>query len=348
MGNAPQQYQQPPPQYHPPAGVAQQPYPAAAAPAVPAPPAHQPAGPPAPHQGLYGQPPPQGPPPMGYGGGYNGLGGGGGPPPMTPGYGPPMGGAPMGMPPMGMGYTQPAMAGGMMGAGGGGGNQYLQASQRPQGWGEPPLLARPAPGSDAPPAQPSPEWSEGGGSPLVLVQNADPAHVRGEHLAALFGLYGDVLKVKVMTHKACALVQYAHPLQAANAMAFLNDTPLAGQTLRCVRSTSFEIKDQSASDFSAVPVHRYRGVERPLDPAYQRNLVPPGPRLAVANVGEATEEALRALYGRFGAVSSVALAGDGTATVEMSDVQTAVHALIMTHHHLLEGAAAPLLVAFAP
>jgi len=223
-------------------------------------------------------------------------------------------------------------------------------TQKPPGWGQPPLTLNVS-GTPIVPvtSSVSSEWNQPPNTPsVVMVQQVDPFHVTPEALAALFGLYGDVLKVKIMGQKESALIQYQYPLQANNAVQFLNGTPLSGKVLRVLRSTSFEIKDVSASDFSMLAIHRYRGIDSPSHMKYQQALVPPSRSLIVENLPPQTSQHdLIRLFGQYGKVVAANLYPDRRqATVEMESIEAAVHGLIMTHHFKLENSV--LCVSFSP
>mmetsp|Transcript_14352 Transcript_14352/g.18804 ORF Transcript_14352/g.18804 Transcript_14352/m.18804 type:complete len:442 (-) Transcript_14352:281-1606(-) len=259
----------------------------------------------------------------------------------APGFTPP----PMGMPNMMGMQSNPAAAASMMSVPSSYSRPPVQPpvqpvqTPKPSGWGQPPLTTNVITDAIAAfPTNPSAEWNEPSGSPVIMIQHLDTHHVTPEALAALFGLYGDVMKVKIMDQRESALVQYMFPLQAANAVTFLNGCPLSGKTLRVMRSTSFEIKDSSASDFSSLQIHRYCGIESPSHPSYQQNLIQPTQKLVVNNLPqESTQGDIMRLYSQYGKVSNVVYDQmQNQAVVEMETVEAAVHALIMTHHFKLE------------
>jgi len=56
--------------------------------------------------------------------------------------------------------------------------------------------------------------------------------VTPEALAALFGVYGDVMRVKMIEMSSSALVQMANIVQAYCARWLLDASPLAGNTIK--------------------------------------------------------------------------------------------------------------------
>ncbi|CAI9088424.1 OLC1v1022741C1 [Oldenlandia corymbosa var. corymbosa] len=58
------------------------------------------------------------------------------------------------------------------------------------------------------------------------------ASVTDEHLRSVFGQYGELVHVKIPAGKRCGFVQFTNRLNAEQALAALNGTPLGGQSIR--------------------------------------------------------------------------------------------------------------------
>ncbi|CAM9338926.1 unnamed protein product [Phaeothamnion confervicola] len=175
---------------------------------------------------------------------------------------------------------------------------------------------------------------------VVRILGVDDS-VTPEALCQLFGLYGDVMKVKVTRgDRGMALVQLRHAVQADKARHFLDGALLAGRRLRADVSTQAAVKDRSAADFARLhQVHRFAGVPSPEDPRYLEHLCAPCATLVVDNLPpDCPSEELSALLAPHGHVSSLDVdAQTNQAVVQMDCVQSAVHALIMTHNSSLKG-----------
>jgi len=172
-----------------------------------------------------------------------------------------------------------------------------------------------------------------------------------EGLLTLFGVYGDVLKLKFMQKSATsrsALVEMDTPMQAMEAQRHLDRCPLGGATLSVVVSRQQQIKDRSAMEFFNHPEHRYRG---DAGPRWQKNLSPPSTKLHVSHLQHGTnEQILRGIFGMHGTVQSVRVFGNNPqmsnmAIVEMDSIHSAVAALILVHNKNISGQR--LIVAFA-
>nr|VZH91203.1 unnamed protein product [Spirometra erinaceieuropaei] len=75
------------------------------------------------------------------------------------------------------------------------------------------------------------------GTPVVIVSGLDPERTTPDILFTLFGVYGDVQRVKILYNKKnTALVQFTDARQADRAIFYLNGLPLFGGTLRVSHS----------------------------------------------------------------------------------------------------------------
>ncbi|CAM9481370.1 unnamed protein product, partial [Discosporangium mesarthrocarpum] len=142
-----------------------------------------------------------------------------------------------------------------------------------------------------------------------MVLRVDVQGVTPEALCQLFGLYGDVQKVKLVYPRGMALVQMKYPLQAVNAQRLLDQVPLCGMNLEVRPSNQWTINDPKATDFTkAQGLHRYHSVPTPDDARYCESLAIPCPTLVLDNVSPScSAEELISLLEKYGPVSSVDL-----------------------------------------
>ena len=221
----------------------------------------------------------------------------------------------------------------------------------PYGYGAPAL------GAHAPLAQAyaprAPRAPRGPGVPgesaVVMVSGINSELVMPETLAALFGVYGNVVKVKMLPKRQAgpgsALVEFSEREMAAQAVANMSNAPLAGELLTVKPSSADTIKDAKARDFRAMP-QRYGPGWSKDDVLYQQSCVPPSPELRVWGFPpEVTDEEVRAHVARAGgSVLSVSrepkvhqegvdMASVPTVfVVRLGTTEEAVHALILTHN----------------
>lgn len=216
---------------------------------------------------------------------------------------------------------------------------------------------------------------------VLLVRGVDAEQVTPEALVALFGLYGNVLRVKMLdTEPMAALIQMSTQGQARAALDFLHGAPLAGNVLSVALSRQSSLNGQLGTgvDFNRSPLHRFAGV---LGVVFESYLQKPSASLFIANLAAGTTK--EALEERFAVHANTAednpaiektsgvvcafVSGDEeeptpaakkgpepqqheegqeekaivgqkqTAIVTMPDVESAVHALIMTHNSVLDG-----------
>lgn len=138
---------------------------------------------------------------------------------------------------------------------------------------------------------------------VLLVNNLVAGAVIPDHLFMLFGVYGDVQRVKILFNKRhTALVQLAHPYQAYLAHLHLNHLVLHGKELNIGFSKHGEISmprlDDEAGqrltkDYSKSPVHRFAGRNQ----RNSQNIHPPSTVLHVSNLYPgATVQELQSLF----------------------------------------------------
>jgi polypyrimidine tract-binding protein 1 len=169
-----------------------------------------------------------------------------------------------------------------------------------------------------------------------------------DKLFTLFGLYGDVVRVKVLfNRKDTALVQMSDNSQAQLAVKNLSRAPLRGRSLSVNFShhPSITALPQSASegsadqqltrDYTGSPLHRYkiRGSKN------FQHICAPSRTLHVSNVAPgATEESIQQAFTAFGAVR-VRFFPQTTdrrmALVELVSVEASIEALVALHNFQL-------------
>eukprot|EP01098_Paradermamoeba_levis_P008765 TRINITY_DN361_c0_g1_i1.p1 TRINITY_DN361_c0_g1~~TRINITY_DN361_c0_g1_i1.p1 ORF type:complete len:501 (-),score=101.83 TRINITY_DN361_c0_g1_i1:252-1529(-) len=187
------------------------------------------------------------------------------------------------------------------------------------------------------------------GTPVVIVNNLNTDKPDVDALFNLFGVYGDVIRVKILYNKKdTALIQFSTPQQAETALMHLNGCPLGGKHIQVNASkhTSVAVPkpgtEQEHSnltkDFSNSPFHRYKVAG---SKNYQ-HICPPSVVLHISNLPvSASEEMVRGLFGQFGNVVNFKFftKDKKMALIQMSAVSEAVDALVQLHNHriALEG-----------
>uniref|UniRef100_A0A4W5K6M2 Polypyrimidine tract binding protein 1a n=1 Tax=Hucho hucho TaxID=62062 RepID=A0A4W5K6M2_9TELE len=182
----------------------------------------------------------------------------------------------------------------------------------------------------------------GGQAGVLLVSNLNPESVTPNCLFILFGVYGDVMRVKILFNKKDnALVQMADGTQAQLAMSHLNGVRLHGRSLRVSMSKHTTVQlpregheDQGLTkDYATSPLHRFK---KPGSKNYN-NIYPPSGTLHLSNIPPAVgEEDLKALFSSSGAsVTAFKFFQKDRkmALIQMSSVEEAVESLIEFHNH---------------
>ncbi|KAK6325390.1 hypothetical protein J4Q44_G00047320 [Coregonus suidteri] len=163
----------------------------------------------------------------------------------------------------------------------------------------------------------------GGQAGVLLVSNLNPESVTPNCLFILFGVYGDVMRVKILFNKKDnALVQMADGTQAQLAMSHLNGVRLHGRSLR-------------------VSMSKHTTVQLPREEAWLQknynNIYPPSGTLHLSNIPPAVgEDDLKALFSSSGAsVTAFKFFQKDRkmALIQMSSVEEAVESLIEFHNH---------------
>ncbi|XP_051875947.1 polypyrimidine tract-binding protein 3 isoform X2 [Pristis pectinata] len=177
---------------------------------------------------------------------------------------------------------------------------------------------------------------------VLLVSNLNPEKVSPHWLFILFGVYGDVHRVKILFNKKeNALIQMADANQAQLAMSHLNGQKVYGRVLRVTLSKHQMVQlpregqeDQGLTkDYSNSPLHRFK---KPGSKNFQ-NIFPPSSTLHLSNIPPSiTEEDLKNLFESAG--SSVKafkffLKDRKMALIQLDSLEEAIQALIDLHNH---------------
>uniref|UniRef100_A0A8C1PK10 Polypyrimidine tract-binding protein 1 n=1 Tax=Cyprinus carpio TaxID=7962 RepID=A0A8C1PK10_CYPCA len=176
-----------------------------------------------------------------------------------------------------------------------------------------------------------------GGNSVMLVSNLNP-----ELSLFLVGVYGDVMRVKILFNKKeNALVQMSDGTQAQLAMSHLNGQKLYGKALRVTLSKHTTVQlpregheDQGLTkDYSNSPLHRFK---KPGSKNYS-NIFPPSSTLHLSNIPPSvTEDHLRGLFLTSGAVVKAFKffqKDRKMALIQLGSVDEAIESLIKFHNH---------------
>lgn len=177
-------------------------------------------------------------------------------------------------------------------------------------------------------------------SKTVMVRNL-PKGTTPDDLFKLFGMYGNVMKVKIF-YKAPdnGLVQFQECNQASLAKKYLNNCPFRDKILLVSLSkseiTSFsQESNEYFKDFSNQKGHRYRKVGS----KNFKNIAQPSQVLHLSNLSDVDPLTYVELFKECGTVvKHMVLSGDSqTLLIEMENLRQAVDALVRFHNYELDG-----------
>lgn len=180
-------------------------------------------------------------------------------------------------------------------------------------------------------------------TPVLLVSNLNEEFVTTDALFTLFGVYGDVLRVKILFNKKdSALINFSNSQQASTALANLDRAKLWQKQIRVFPSKHLTVqmpKDGQpdsglTKDFSNSPLHRFK---KPGSKNFN-NIFPPSQTLHLSNIPpNVTEQELRDLFGMYGQVKAFKFFQKDRkmALLQMEQVEEAITALIATHNYQL-------------
>lgn len=244
---------------------------------------------------------------------------------------------------MGMGMMQQASGPGGGGGGGGGGGMMMGMGPGPIGSGgmQPSMSMQQQQQMAA--ASGNQMMPQPGQTSVILVSNLNEELVSCDALFTLFGVYGDVTRVKILFNKKdSALINFANPQQAATALANLDRARLWSKQIRVFASkhTTVQMPKEGqpdsglTKDYSSSPLHRFK---KPGSKNFN-NIFPPSPTLHLSNIPpNVTEQQLRELFQKHGAVRAFKFFQKDRkmALIQMGSAEEASHALIATHNYQL-------------
>ncbi|XP_022246147.1 polypyrimidine tract-binding protein 1-like isoform X2 [Limulus polyphemus] len=180
---------------------------------------------------------------------------------------------------------------------------------------------------------------------VLLVSNLNEQMVTPDALFILFGVYGDVIRVKILfSKKDNALIQLAEPQQAQLAMTHLDKIIVFGKQIRVTPSKHQVVQMPKegqpdaglTKDFTSSPLHRFK---KPGSKNYQ-NIYPPTATLHLSNIPpNITEEEIKDAFTNKTGGNVVAFKffpkDPKMALIQMRSVEEAVTALIKMHNHQL-------------
>ncbi|XP_077549654.1 polypyrimidine tract-binding protein 1 heph isoform X9 [Haemaphysalis longicornis] len=179
---------------------------------------------------------------------------------------------------------------------------------------------------------------------VLLVSNLNEQMVTPDALFTLFGVYGDVIRVKILFNKKdSALIQMAEPQQAQLALSHLDKIKVYGKPVRVTPSKHHIVqlpKDGQpdaglTKDYINSPLHRFK---KPGSKNYQ-NIYPPSATLHLSNIPPTvSEEQIREAFAATGgAVMAFKFFPKDRkmALIQMGTVEEAVTALIKMHNYQL-------------
>ncbi|RNA01881.1 polypyrimidine tract-binding 1-like isoform X4 [Brachionus plicatilis] len=181
------------------------------------------------------------------------------------------------------------------------------------------------------------------GTPVLLVSNLNEEFVNPDALFTLFGVYGDVVRVKILFNKKdSALINFSNAQHASTALANLDRIKLWSKQIRVFPSKHLTVqmpKDGQpdaglTKDFSNSPLHRFK---KPGSKNFN-NIFPPSATLHLSNIPQnVTEQQLKDIFGRYGTIKAFKFFQKDRkmALCQMSSIEEATHALILTHNYQL-------------
>ena len=180
-------------------------------------------------------------------------------------------------------------------------------------------------------------------SSVLLVSNLNEEKITPNILFTLFGVYGDVIRVKILFQKQnTALVQMVDSSQAQTAMRYLHGKNFFDSPLHIVISKHNHVQmpkeDQEGSnltqDYTNSPLHRFK---KPGSKNFQ-NIFPPTDVLHLSNIPpEVNEEELTEHFSQYGTVKKFKFFPKDRrmALIQLSSLDEAIVCLVMLHDFML-------------
>lgn len=182
---------------------------------------------------------------------------------------------------------------------------------------------------------------QGSGSPVLLVSNLNEEFCTPESLFTLFGVYGDVLRVKILFNKKdSALINFANSQQASTALMNLDRCKLWSKQVRVFPSKHLTVqmpKDGQpdsglTKDFTNSPLHRFK---KPGSKNFN-NIFPPSQTLHLSNIPASVQEReIRDLFESYGSVKNFKFFQKDRkmALIQMDTIDEAITSLIAMHNY---------------
>lgn len=184
---------------------------------------------------------------------------------------------------------------------------------------------------------------QGTNSPVLLVSNLNEEFCTPEALFTLFGVYGDVLRVKILFNKKdSALINFSNCQQASTALMNLDRCKLWSKQVRVFPSKHLTVqmpKDGQpdsglTKDFTNSPLHRFK---KPGSKNFN-NIFPPSQTLHLSNIpASMQEQELRDLFGSYGTVRNFKFFQKDRkmALIQMDTTDESITGLIAMHNYQL-------------
>ncbi|XP_054253600.1 polypyrimidine tract-binding protein 3 [Indicator indicator] len=176
-------------------------------------------------------------------------------------------------------------------------------------------------------------------SSVLLVRNFNSEAITIHGLFTLFGVYGNVLRVKIMLkNRETALIQMMDEVQAHLAVNHLNGQRIYGRVLQVslaeYQAVQWEPEDQElVEDYSNSPLHRFKNPGS----KNSQNISPPSETLHLCCIPSfATADELKKLFARTGSTVKAFRFFERDckmALIQMGSVEEAIQALIELHNH---------------
>jgi len=174
-----------------------------------------------------------------------------------------------------------------------------------------------------------------------------PENITPLMLFRLFGMYGNVMKIKILfNHPEKAFIEFQSPLQAELARRCLSNCPIQGRVLKVDFAKKGTIVDISLlkkepdnkylGDFANSSEHRYKYVGS----KNHANISPPSKVLHLSNMhADQTENYYRELFKNHGKIKKFLFmkSEEKMALIEMGSVEDALNILIYFHNFDIDG-----------
>jgi hnRNP-L/PTB/hephaestus splicing factor len=181
-------------------------------------------------------------------------------------------------------------------------------------------------------------------SAVVQVSNFPDQIANPDALFTLFGVYGDILKVKIMYNRRDnALMQFKSCEQALNAVNKMDKVKLFDHIVSVGLSKFPEIQipikndGGLAKDYITSPLHRFK---KPGSKNFF-NIYAPNQTLHLSNISQTTsQEKVQELFAKYGNIINfkwISKEGNKMALLELSTLEEAVLSLIALHNYQLNG-----------